>query len=58
MTRPNLRAVQATPQPAPPTDYEWQDRQRILSRDWSKVHRDGDRRQPVDLHEPRRRGWR
>lgn len=48
MTRaqPKLRAVPAVEEPAPDTSYESEHRKRILSRDWSKVHVEADRRSP------------
>jgi hypothetical protein len=60
MTPAKLRAVPDAPVEAPPADlsYEWRDRQRILSRDWSRCHIAGDRRQPVHLPDPVRRVWR
>jgi hypothetical protein len=47
--KPKFRVVGKPPQPAPPTDYEWQERQRIARKDWAAIHVRGDRSAPVDL---------
>jgi hypothetical protein len=46
--KPRLRSVPSEPvtEPAPDTSYEAEQRQRIMSRDWSTVHIEADRRLP------------
>lgn len=58
MTRAStLRAVETVQQPAPSLDYEWQDRQRIMGRNWSAVHVAADKRSPLPFWNQVRRSW-
>jgi hypothetical protein len=54
----NLKLVGKEPsleEPAPDLSYEAEQRRRIMSRDWSKVHVTGDRAPAISL--PTRRRW-
>ena len=44
---------------APPADlsYEWKDRQRIMERDWARVHTKGDRAPALPFFDRVRRTW-
>jgi hypothetical protein len=44
--------------PAPDLSYEWRERQRIMCRDWSRVHRQGDRAPPLPFFDRIVRTWR
>lgn len=46
--KPRLHSVPSEPvkRPAPDTSYEAEQRRRIMSRDWSAVHVQADRRLP------------
>lgn len=54
----HLHAVETAQQPAPSTEYEWRERQHVLTRDWSRVHTTADKRQPLPFWTQARRGWR
>ena len=43
--------------PAPSTEYEWRERQQVLTRDWSRVHTTADKRQPLTVWVQARRTW-
>lgn len=53
-----LHAVETIDEPPPSLDYEWQDRQRIMRRDWAGVHTSGDRSAPLPFWTQVRRLWR
>lgn len=58
--KPSLKVVTKThrPVPLPSLDYEWQERQRIASKDWSRLHIAGDKRTPLQLGDRLKRIWR
>lgn len=62
MTRPKLKMIAATHRPVIVRDdlhaYEYQQRQRLAETDWSKLHTASDKREPVELVDAKRRGWR
>ena len=56
--KPRLRAVPDTPEPSPDLSYEHRERSYVMSRDWSRVHVEGDRRSPISLPDALKWGWR
>lgn len=44
--------------PTPDLSYEWRDRQRIMRRDWARVHVAADRREPLPFFDRIVRTWR
>ena len=59
----HLHAVETVQEPAPEeeplpsTEYEWRERQHVLTRDWSRVHTTADKRQPLPVWVQARRTW-
>jgi hypothetical protein len=43
--------------PAPDHSYEWKDRQRIMERDWARVHTSGDKAPALPFFDRVRRTW-
>lgn len=58
MTPAKLRLVEPTDQPAPATDYEWQQRQHAASKRWDRLHIEADRREGFAVVSAARRLWR
>lgn len=56
MTAANLKIIPREPslEQEPNLDYEWQERQRIRSRDWAAVHIAADKREPVVIADVRK----
>ena len=54
------RPLHAVPPPAaePPVDIQAEHRAYVASRDWAKVHIEGDRNPPLSIGERVKRGWR
>jgi hypothetical protein len=54
----NLRALpHPAEEPAPDLSYEHRDRAHILSRDWSRVHVQADRAEPLAFGDRVKRTW-